>query len=318
MPLPSDPQAVKTGGELVAQLQGIFGKHPGFRPAHAKGLLLPGTFTPATTAASLSSAPHLKNPSTPITVRFSSSTGIPVIPDTDPNGDPRGLAIRFHLPEKDGRRQHTDIVAHSVPAFPTRTGAEFLEFLQAIAASGASTEKPSPVEKFLGGHPTALAFVKIPKPTPVSFANEPYFGVSAFKFVGGEKETYFRYLIKPDAGVKTLDAEGLKGKDANFLYEELAKRIKDGPVTFTLQARIAEEGDTVDDATVQWPESRKVVDLGKLTLDSVVEETKQGPEQKKIIYDPIPRVEGIEASADPLLEVRAAAYLLSGKERRAA
>jgi catalase len=41
-------------------------------------------------------------------------------------------------------------------------------------------------------------------------------------------------------------------------------------------------------------------------------------EQKQIIFDPIPRVEGIEASADPLLELRAAIYLISGRRRRAA
>ena len=32
MPLPSDEQIVKTSHDLVAQLQAIFGKHPGFRP----------------------------------------------------------------------------------------------------------------------------------------------------------------------------------------------------------------------------------------------------------------------------------------------
>ena len=33
-------------------------------------------------------------------------------------------------------------------------------------------------------------------------------------------------------------------------------------------------------------------------------------QQKHIIFDPIPRVDGIEASGDPLLELRAAIYLL--------
>jgi catalase len=42
------------------------------------------------------------------------------------------------------------------------------------------------------------------------------------------------------------------------------------------------------------------------------------PQQKHIIFDPIPRVDGIEPSADPLLELRAAIYLLSGRRRRAA
>jgi catalase len=41
-------------------------------------------------------------------------------------------------------------------------------------------------------------------------------------------------------------------------------------------------------------------------------------QQKQIIFDPLPRVDGIEPSADPLLELRAAIYLLSGRRRRAA
>jgi len=41
-------------------------------------------------------------------------------------------------------------------------------------------------------------------------------------------------------------------------------------------------------------------------------------QQRQIIFDPIPRVDGIEPSADPLLELRAAVYLLSGRRRRQA
>jgi catalase len=40
-------------------------------------------------------------------------------------------------------------------------------------------------------------------------------------------------------------------------------------------------------------------------------------EQQQIIFDPIPRVDGIEASADPLFELRANSYLMSGRRRRA-
>lgn len=39
---------------------------------------------------------------------------------------------------------------------------------------------------------------------------------------------------------------------------------------------------------------------------------------RRMIFDPIPRVDGIEPSDDPLLELRAAIYLLSGRRRRQA
>src|ERR1041384_4894692 len=112
------------------QLQGL---HPGFRPAHAKGLVCSGTFTPSPEAAKLTRAPHANTPSTPVTVRYSDSTGLPNIPDNDPaRSGPRGIAIRFHLSD----HLHTDIVAHSYDGFPVRTGEEFLEFLCAAAAAG--------------------------------------------------------------------------------------------------------------------------------------------------------------------------------------
>ncbi|KAF2099334.1 catalase related subgroup [Rhizodiscina lignyota] len=316
MPLPDDQQAVEVAKDLISTLKGAFGTPPGYRPAHAKGVLLTGTFTPSSTASSLSSAYHLNNV-TPVTARFSSSTGIPTIPDTDANADPRGFAVRFHYPEKNGRRVHTDIVSHSVDKFPTRTGAEFLEFLQAVGASQGAPE-PTPVQKFLGSHPETLDFVQAPKPPPASFAEEPFFGVTAFKLINGDKETFVRYRIVPTAGVHQLSADEVSSKGPNYLIEEIHERVANGPVTFKLNAQVAEAGDTTDNNTVHWPESRQVVELGEIKLDKVEPDDKQAAEQKNIIFDPIPRVEGLAPSADPLLDVRAALYLISGKERRAA
>jgi catalase len=280
---------------------------------HAKGIMTTGTFTPSAEAKLLSIAPHFNRPSTPITVRFSNATGIPVIPDTDPNADPRGIAIRFNL----GERVHTDIIAQSTPFTPTRTGAEFLEFLKAVAASPPGGPSPSPVEMYVGSHPKVLAFVQAPKPTPSSYAREVYFGVNAFKFVDAEgKAPAIRYRIVPDLGFDTLDDEALKGKDVDFLQKELIFRLQQGHVTFRLLAQVAEEGDVIDDATIHWPESRRMVDLGCLKLEKIVPDSVK--EQKHIIFDPIPRIKGVETSDDPLLEMRAAVYLISGRQRRAA
>ncbi|KAL2038894.1 hypothetical protein N7G274_008416 [Stereocaulon virgatum] len=315
MPFSSDPQIAKTSQDLVSQFHTIFGPQPGIRPAHGKGLLLAGTFHPSKAAATLTTAPHLITPTTtPLTIRFSNSTGLPNIPDTDPNANPRGIGIRFHIAE----HIHTDVIAHSTPYFPTRTGAEFLEFLKALSAHPPENGGVSAVEEFLASHPAALAFVRAEKAAPSSFAREAFYGVNAFRFVDGEgRETVFRYRIVPTLGEEHLDEEGLKARSPDFLFEDMMKRVEGGEETvFKLLAQIAEEGDVVDDATVRWPESRKLVELGEVRVEKVVGENAK--KQKKIIYDPIPRVEGIEASADPLLEMRANVYLISGKERRAA
>jgi catalase len=311
MPLPSDERVVKLANELIAQFHTMFGPHPGFRPAHAKGLLLNGTFSPAAQALSLTRAPHATRQSTPVMARFSNSTGIPMLPDNDPNANPRGFAVRFNLAE----HVHTDIVSHSTDGFPTHTGEEFLEFLRAAGASGPGAPSPSPVEKFLGAHPAALAFVQAPKPSPVSFAREAYFGVTAFRFINRDGiENYGRYRITPVAGVQHLDDAAAKGKDPDYLFGELRERVARQGVEFNIHVQVAGAGDVVDDATQHWPESRKLVPFGRVALNEVVSDNEA--QQRQIIFDPIPRVDGIEPSADPLLELRAAVYLLSGRQRR--
>ena len=313
MPLPTDEKLIALSQELLNQFDAIFGLHPGFRPAHARGIMLTGTFTPAPEAASLTRAPHLTRPSTPVTARFSSSTGLPLLPDSDPSANPRGLAIRFNLAE----HVHTDIVSHSTDGFPTRTGEEFLELLRAVAASDPAKPSPSPLESFLARHPAALAFVQTPKPSPASFAQEAYFSVSAYRFINREGiSRYGRYRITSEAGIEHLDDATTKSKEANFLFDELTRRIAAGPVSFQILVHVAQEGDVVDDATVHWPEDRPLIPFGKLVLNALVPDNYR--EQKRIIFDPIPRVDGIEPSADPLLELRAAIYLLSGRRRRKA
>jgi catalase len=313
MPLPSDEKLIQLGNDLIEQFDTIFGLHPGFRPAHAKGILLEGSFTPSAESASLTRAPHIARPSTPVSVRFSNSTGLPLLPDNDPNANPHGLAIRFHLAD----HVHTDIIGHSADGFPTRTGQEFVEFLRAVAATDPSKPSPSPVEIFLGTHPAALAYVQTPKPSPSSFSKEAYFGVTAFRFTNQDGVTrHGRYRILPGAGIEHLDAAAAKGKGANYLFDELTQRIEAGPVRFNIEVQIADKNDVVDDATIHWPAERQLIPFGAIALTAKTPDDEQ--QQKRIIFDPIPRVDGIEPSDDPLLELRAAVYLLSGRRRRQA
>jgi catalase len=313
MPLPTDEKLLALSQELLQKFDAIFGLHPGFRPAHAKGIMLDGTFTPSPEAATLSKALHFNRPTTPVTVRFSNSTGIPLIPDNDPNADPRGCAIRFHLAD----RVHTDIVSHSANGFPVRTGQDFLEFLTALASTDMTHFPGSPLEKYLGAHPSALAFVQLPKPAPSSFARESYFGLTAMRFTNKDGVSrYGRYRIVPEEGNDPLDAAAAAAKGPNYLFEELEERMVREIIKFRLVVQLAEAGDTLDDVTVHWPDDRKLLAVGRFAFTAPVID--EAHEQKQTIFDPIPRVEGIEPSDDPLLELRAAVYLLSGRRRRAA
>ncbi len=249
----------------------------------------------------------------PVTARFSNSTGLPQIPDNKPEANPRGLAIRFNLAE----HEHTDIVSHSTDGFPARDGYEFLDFLKAAAASGPDVPSPKPIETFLGSHPSALAFVQAPKPFPRSFARQTYFGVTAFAFTNGKGQTRFgRYRIVPEEGNEFFPDEAGARLSPDYHFEEIMDHLKKDAVRFRILVQLAEEGDTIDDATKHWPESRELFNLGALELTAPVDDNLA--QQQHIIFDPIPRVDGIEPSADPLLELRAAIYLLSGRRRRAA
>jgi catalase len=315
MPLTTDEKLLVLCGQVIQGFdKANGGVHPGFRPAHAKGVLLTGVFTPASEAASLTRAPHIQRDSTPVSVRFSDFAGIPNVSDNDQqHASPRGCAIRFHLAE----HSHTDIVAHSVDTFPSRTAEEFLEFLQALIATDPAGPHPNAIEQFLGSHPAALAFVQAPKPIPTSFARESFFAVSAFKFTNAKGESrYGRYRILPVAGNEYLDDAAAAKQTANFLFDEIKARIGKQPVKFQIVVQLAKDGDITDDATVRWPEDRPQLTLGEISLTALA--ANNDGEQQQIIFDPIPRVDGIEASADPLFEPRANVYLMSGRRRRAA
>ena len=296
--------------EVLDTLAG--GIHPGFRPVHARGVMVAGTFAPAPAAAGLTRAPHAARPSTPVTVRFSIASGVPTAAENVVAGTgPQGMAIRFHL----GDHVHTDIVAHSHDGFPVHTPEEFLGFVQAAAASGPNAPPPPPIVAFLATHPAAKTFIEAPKPLPVSFARQAYFAVTAFKFINGSGASRFgRFRIRPALGTEFLTEEQAAQKPADFLDAEISKRLATGPAVFRVSVQLAEAGDVVTDATKNWPQSRPEVEFGTLTLTAAA--AASAPELRKIIFDPLPRVEGIDSAGDPLTELRSDIYLLSGRRRR--
>ncbi len=301
------------GRKILQAFDDLTGYRPGFRATHAKGILLTGTFRPSAAAGLLSNAPHLRRSSTPVTVRFSNFTGIPAIPDNSPEASPRGMAVRFHLAE----HTHTDIVAHSVNGFPARTAEEFIAFLNAARDADS-------MRQHLATHPAAMAFIQTPKPQPASFANESFYAVSSYGFStksdqGRTVVEFGRYRICPvnaydESGYLEPSAAAQQGPD--YLFEEIRERLANGPVKFRIIVQVAGPGDVVDDATVQWSGDRSQVEFGIVQLDSVAPDNEA--EQRHIIFDPLPRVEGIAPSTDPLLQPRADCYLMSGRRRRAA
>jgi catalase len=305
------PASVTLSQQLLDALDALSGLHPGLRPVHAKGVMCTGTFTPSPEAVRLTRAPHANRPSTPVTVRYSIGPGVPTAPDNEPASGPWGIAARFHLAE----HVHTDIIGHSFNGFPVHTGEEFLAFLRAAAAAGAG--KPEALGSFLATHPHAKRFVEAPRPVLASFAREAFFAVTSFKFTNaGGASRHGRFRIRPVEGTAHLSPQEAAAKSANFLSEEMNQRLARGPYRLGVFVQMAGPGDDVTNASVPWPDDREEIPFGTLTVTQRADE--QVPERRKIIFDPVPRVDGIDPSGDPLTEVRSDIYLLSGRRRRKA
>jgi len=295
--------------QIVDALNKAFGAHPGFRANHAKGLVTEGSFKASPAAASLSKAAIFSGASIPVTVRFSDSTGIPSLPDGVAAANPHGMAIKFHLP--DG--SETDMVINSLKFFLVSNGEDFRDMFLAIAASPPGSPRPTKFEQFASAHPSVPAAAATIA-TPDSFADENYFGVNAFIFINkAGKRQAVRYQAIPTHLVHLSPADATK-RAPDFLSTELTQRLKHGPVTFHLKAQLAASGDPTGDATKPWPDNRGVVDLGTITIAQVVLDSDEA--QKHLLFLPTALIDGIEASDDPLIQLRGAAYAVSFSRRQ--
>jgi catalase len=297
--------------DLVDTMQALAGSHPGHRRAHAKGIVVTGTFQPSTEARRMTRAAHLQGGALPVTARFANSSGNPGVPDGAPGV--RSLSVEFPL--KDGKT--ADVLANSVEGFPATTPEEFLEFLRAQLPDP-STGKPDPaaVPKFLGSHPAAAAFVGrlMQRPVPASYAQTSYHAEHAFLFVAADgSRRYGRYHLEPDAGEAFLTPEEGAKRSANFLRDELESRLGRGPATFRLVLQLAADGDPTHDPSTPWPAERPRVELGRLEIARISPTSAE--DEKRLIFDPANRTDGIELSNDPILLARSEAYSISYERR---
>ena len=302
----ADDQPIET--QVVDAMNKAFGTHPGFRANHAKGLVVEGSFKASSQAPMLSRTALFNGSTIPVTVRFSDATGMPNVQDGSKAANPHGMAIKFHLP--DG--SDTDMVLNSLKFFPVSNAADFRDLLLAVAASPPDAAKPTKLEQFVASHPTVPAAFASAM-TPDSFANEEYYGIDAFMFVnkGGERQAV-RYQMLPERVVHLEEADAAK-RAPDFLMDELPERLKRGSVTFHLKAQLAAAGDFTKDPTQPWPEDRKVVELGTLTVDHAVADSAEA--QKTLLFLPGQLTDGIEPSDDPLIDARNGAYVVSFSRR---
>ena len=294
--------------QIVDTLNTRYGTHPGFRSNHAKGIVVAGIFVPTPQAAELSRSPIFGGATLPITVRFSDASGLPHLHDGATVANPHGIAIKFHLPNG----VDSDIVANSLKFFTVATPEDFRDLQLAAATSPPGVARSPAFEAFLKSHPS-VEKANATLGTPDSFADEQYFGIDAFIFINkaGQRQP-FRYIIEPERVVH-LSAEEAAKRSPDFLMDDLPKRLAHSPVTFQLKAQLAAPADQTKDPTQAWPDDRKVVDLGTLTISKTVADS--GAAQQALLFTPGRLTDGIEPSDDPLIAARDGSYAESFRRR---
>jgi catalase len=287
---------------FVDALNLAFGKQTTQRSAHAKGVVLLGKFVPSAEAASVSKALHFKH-EVPVTVRFSANSGIRKIADADPRAAPRGLAIRFRLPDGGD----TDLVTHSYNGFPAKNPEEFQQ------CSKPGVPSPTPIEAFQETHPAAKTFLTTRDPPPVSYATTSYFGVNGFKFVNEKGAvTIGRYQLLPDAGRHFLSKDESAKAATNYLEDEIRQRVARGAVRFDVVLQLAAPGDKIDDPSVAWASTNRIAALGTLTVASMVPDSE--PTERELLFLPGLLPAGIEP-ADPMIQFRNKTYPVTYERR---
>jgi catalase len=181
-----------------------------------------------------------------------------------------------------------------------------------------ATGKPDPekLKAFKASHPDNVAqarFLAEHNP-PVSFANSAYFGIHTFKFIDrNDKTTLVRWRFVPQDGELRLSDAELKSMPKDFLEQALIKRITERPVRWDMLLVIGEPGDAETDPTITWPDTRKVIKAGTLTLTAATPQ--KGAACEKINFDPLVMSDGIAATDDPILLFRSPAYAVSFGKR---
>lgn len=296
--------------DLVNALNGVFGKHAGKRAAHSKGICLKGNFTPTAEAATFSKAPHFAS-AVPVTARFSLGGGNPVASDKQKDNT-RGLAVHFDL----GKGSTTDLVMISAPVFVAKTPEQFLALLKTVAPGPDGKQDADKIAAFFKANPESTrqgAWLNA-RPVPASYASAEYFGVHAFTLVNGKGD---RHVIKwrsaPVKGEPGLSDEDAKGKGDDFYATELKDRLAKGPAEFDLYAILGEPGDPEDDPTAEWPEGRKEVKMGTLSISALEADATCDAG----IFDPTNLADGIEAPKnDKILPMRSLDYAVSFGRRQ--
>jgi catalase len=297
-----------TPSRFTDRFEQVYGHHNGFRRNHAKGLSATGTFASNGAGAAVCRATVFQAGTVPVTGRFSLSGGLP--DQADKRDTVRGLALAFQL--RNGEQWRTAMV--NLPVFLDNTPQGFYERLLASKPlPGTGQPDPQAMAAFLSRHPETAAAMKIVKQSPPSagFHDSTFHGLNAFTFTNSAGTSVpVRWVAVPQ---QSAGPAGPAPAGNDYLFDALVHEVARGPLTWRLVLTIGEPGDPTNDATKPWPESRRAIDAGTITITAV--QTEAPGNARDTNFDPLVLPDGIAPSDDPLLSARSAVYARSFTRR---
>lgn len=297
-----------TPQKLVNALAPPGGPAPGYRRNHAKGVCFTGELAASGDGVALSKAQVFAKGVYPVVGRFNLGTPDPKVVDATVRV--RGISLRIKTP--DGQEWRTAMI--DLPFFPVATPQAFYELLVASAKK----DDPNAMKDFAAAHPEIAAFGAWAGSAPFteSYAEERYNSLNSFVLTdAADGDRVVRWSLVPKAQPVTVSADELKARGPDVLEQEITERVGKGPATWTLTVTAASPGDPTADPSKAWPDDRKTVEVGTLTVDKIIPEA-DGP-CRDLNFDPTILPSGIRTSDDPFPAARSAAYAVSYDRRTA-
>jgi catalase len=199
------------------------------------------------------------------------------------------------------------------PFFAVSTPQAFYDLLLASAS-----KDPNAMKTFAGAHPEIAEFGAWAKSAPwtASYAEERFNSLDSFIFVDNSGAQHaVRWSLLPAAQPVSVSPEDLAKRGPDFLEQEITERVHGAPQRWTMVVTVANPGDPTADPSKAWPEDRRTVEVGTLTVQQIEAEA-DGP-CRDINFDPTVLPTGIRTSDDPFPAARSSAYAKSYDRRTA-
>jgi catalase len=252
-------------------------------------------------------------------VRFSNGSGAR---QADGKGDVRGIAIKAVgvpgkkiIPGMEDAKTH-DFLLIRTPAIPFRDAHEFVKVVTA------GTNPLLLLPRVIGRLGFGRTFDLLPK--LAKSLGAPMLSVATTRYFSAAPVRAGDYAVHYALTPRDRDEPANAGASPDYLREELAARLKRGPVTydFQLQFYVDDTKTPIEDASTEWLEAdAPMVTVARLTLAQQDLDSPRGRRVadyvESLSFDPWHALEAHKPLGN-IMRARNHAYRLSTKERGAA